>query len=227
MKMDESWYAEWYSQQATNEEKLLIDKVYEFESYFDDMLFQKDTSTYDLIKCKSKSQNNDEMENNKSEADKWVDDMVDLPEQLTYFSYSFFHFKVAPTDIDNCCGYFNEPEQTITITPEYFEDDKTILHEMIHLHEFVINDLPLYYHDMVYWSLYKDLRNKIPKLDEIITGHTHLLTSSILYSSGGLHDVLFMLKSIDLDIRMKYPLGTVFAYGRDIELKNYSYMDAD
>ena len=215
MKMDESWFMEWYWQESTPEEKRLVDKVGSFEKYYEDMLFQPGTSTYELIQCKSKRVGDDE----------WMDDEVDLPEQLAYFSYTFFRFIVAP--LDDCNGSFNHAEQTITISPEYLEDDSVILHEMIHMHEYAINDLPLYFHDMVYWSLYKDLRNKIPKLDEIITGHAHLLTGSTLYSTGGLHDVLFLLKSFELDIRMGYPLGTVFGYGRDEELKEYSYKSAE
>ena len=31
----------------------------------------------------------------------------------------------------------------------------------------------------------------------------------------------------NLDIRIGYPLGTVFAYGRDEELKGYSYRNGD
>ena len=60
-----------------------------------------------------------------------------------------------------------------------------------------------------------------------ITGHAHLLTGSTIYSSGGLHDILFLLKSFDLDIRMGYPLGTVFSYGREEEFKEYSYKNDD
>ena len=105
------------------------------------------------------------------------------------------------------------------------EDDVVILHEMIHLHEYVLNDLPLYYHDMVYWALYKNLRNKIPDLDCIITEHAHALNENELYRTGGLHDILFLLKSFDLDIRKGFPLGTVFGYGRVDEFKNYKYKD--
>ena len=211
MKMDSSWYKEWYWTQATPDEKQLIDKIGDFESLFEDMLFQPGTSTYELIQCKSKLQGSDE----------WIDDEIDLPDELAYFSYTFFHFKVEP--LNGCAGAFSHPDQTLTVTPEALENDSTILHEMIHLHEYVINDLPMYFHDMVYWALYKDLKKKIPELDNIITGHAHLLTGSTIYSAGGLHDILFLLKSFDLDIRMGYSLGTVFAYGRDEELKNYSY----
>ena len=44
--------------------------------------------------------------------------------------------------------------------------------------------------------------------------NAHMLTEATLYSRGGLHDILFLLKSFDLEIRMGYPLRTVFAYGR-------------
>ena len=89
--------------------------------------------------------------------------------------------------------------------------------------EFLINDQPMYMHDMLYWALYQALKEKIPKLDEIITGHAHLLTGSMLFEEGGLHDILFLLKSFDLDISMGYPLGTVFGYGRIDDFKVYDY----
>ena len=212
MKMDDSWYMEWYWTQATPDEKRLIDKVGGFEHLFEDMLFQEGTSTYELLQCKSKPHGSDE----------WIDDAIDPPDELNYFSYTFFHFKVEP--LEGCDGVFSHADRTLTVTPEALENDSTILHEMIHLHEFVINDLPMYFHDMVYWALYKDLKKKIPELDDIITGHAHLLTGSTIYSSGGLHDILFLLKSFDLDIRMDYPLGTVFAYGRADDFKNYTYI---
>ena len=212
MKMDDSWFMNWYHNQATPEEKQLLEKVYSFGEMFEDMLFQQGTSTYELIQCKSKAMNSNE----------WIDDEVSLPEVLDYFSYAFFHFKVDK--LEDSDGVFNHIEQSITISTEKLGNDSVILHELIHLHEFVINELPIYFHDMVYWALYKDLRTKISELDEIITGHAHLLTGSSLYSAGGLHDILFLLKSFDLDIRMGYSLGTVFAYGREDDFKGYSYL---
>ena len=211
MNMDGSWFVDWYRVTASQEEKQLFDRVNEFADLFEDMLFRRETCTYSLIQCKSKSQDSDE----------WVDDEIDLPHELAYFSYTFFHFKVE--QMEDCDGAFSHDDQALTVTPQALANDSTILHEMIHLHEYVINDLPLFYHDMVYWALYKDLKEKIPALDDIITSHAHLLTGSTIYSSGGLHDILFLLKSFDLDIRMGYPLGTVFAYGREEEFKGCSY----
>lgn len=212
MNMDDKWFIDGQLTQTTSDEERLIDKIYDFENLFDDMLFKEDSITYELLKCQSKQQ----------DSNIWTDDTVQLPDALEYFSYTFFRFKVEP--LDGCDGLFRYDDQTLIVTPLALDNDRTILHELIHLHEFVINEQPMYFHDMVYWALYKDLKKKIPKLDEIITGHAHLLTGSSIYSSGGLHDILFLLKSFDLDIRMEYPLGTVFSYGRDEEFKNYTYI---
>ena len=211
MIMDDSWYIDWYWNKATDNEKKLIKRVGEFDYLFKDMLFELGTSPYRLIQCQSKSQS----------ADGWINDEAPRPDELVYFCYTYFHFKVE--SLSGCSGYFNPKEQILCVQREALDDDKVILHEMIHLHEYVINELPMYFHDMLYWALYKDLCKKIPKLDEIIEGHAHILTGSSLYSKGGLHDILFLLKSFDLDIRQRYPLGTVFAYGREIEFEDYKY----
>ena len=98
---------------------------------------------------------------------------------------------------------------------------------MIHLYESFINELSWSRHDMLVWALFQDLREKIPALDEIVNHHSHQLTQANLESAGGNHDLLFLLKSFDLDIRMDYPLGTVFAYGRQDLFKGYSYKKAE
>ena len=176
------------------------------------MIFESGSKSYELIKCQTKDSDGE-----------WYETDINLPDELRYFSYSNFNYKVE--NLKGHDGYFNHLTQTICVTPRAVNDDVTILHEMIHIHEFVINELPMFYHDMLYWVLYKGLQAQIPQLDEILTDHAHLLTGTTLYSAGGVHDILFLLKSFDLDIRMRYPLGTVFAYGRAEEFKNYSYTD--
>ena len=109
---------------------------------------------------------------------------------------------------------YDHTTQTIYVSPDYVEDDAVLLHEMIHLHEHVIDGFPSYYHDLVYWVLYQDLRTKIEGLDDAINDHAHLLNETQLYLNGGIHDILFLLKSLDLDMRMGYPFGTVFGYER-------------
>ena len=94
---------------------------------------------------------------------------------------------------------------------------------MIHLHEFVLNEQPLFYHDALPWLLYSDLGKRIVKLDEAILIHIHILNQQAIYNYGGLHDILFLLKSFDLDIRMNYQLGTVFGYDAKELFKDYTY----
>lgn len=66
-----------------------------------------------------------------------------------------------------------------------------------------------------------DPKEKIENLDKIIADNAHVLYESELYQKGGLHDMLFMLKSLDLDMKMGYPLGTIFGYGYDSDKRFY------
>ena len=211
METDDSWYMEWAMSDAHAEEKRLLYRIEDLGELFEDMLFKSETAPYELIKCQSKSLDSDE----------WIDDVVSLPPEIDYFTYLWFHPRVE--ELDDCGGYFDEHEQVICLPPESIDDNRVVMHEMIHLHEFVINSQPMFFHDMLLWALYADLRKRIPKLDEIITDHAHALTGSSIYWRGGTHDILFLLKSFDLDIRMGWPLGTVFGYGKDDEFKGYVY----
>lgn len=192
---------EWF-QQATPEDKKLRDKVYDFEELFSDMLFKDDSITGKMIACKSQMKNNDE-----------CNDSEDLlPEKLRFFTYTWFWIKVLPLD-NGVCGCFNRKDLSLTVIPGRLNDDSVVLHEMIHLHEYIINELPMFYHDVLLWCLYKDMSSKIPDLDMRIEGHGHILNENDIYKIGGLHDILFLLKSFDLDLKMGYKLGTVFGYG--------------
>ena len=215
MGRGEEDFINWLYFEASEQEKTLAYKVEKFGMLFEDMLFKPGTSSYELTKVQVKDQ-----------AGNWFCAGMDLPEELEYFDYSAYYFKVE--ELPDCDAYYDNAEKLLCVSPESLSSDSTVLHEMIHLHECLINELPLYFHDMLCWALYKDLKEKTPKLDEIITRHAHILTGSSLYAEGGLHDVLFLLKSFDLDIREGYPLGTVFSYGKDDEFKEYSYiMDDD
>lgn len=205
-------YMSWYNFEATDADRKLVDRVYESEVYFKDMMFALGTPAGDLIKVQAKSPDDDD----------WSEEYMDLPDELICTPYDRFKFIVAQPDIE-CGGYFDEQALELCIVPENQNDDASILHEMIHLHEFVVNQHPMFYHDTLLWSLYFDLKNKIPELDTIINEHAHILNESTLYASSGLHDILFLLKSFDLDIKKGYPLGTVFAYGRADDFKDYDY----
>lgn len=192
----------------------LYDKVNEFEEMFDDMLFKKGTRSYELTLEKTTGEDGEECVRATSPC-----------EELEYFSIEDFNYEAA--ELEGCDGYYDRQNETLVVSLNELENDSTVLHEMIHLYESFINDLSWSYHDMLIWALYQDLREKIPALDEIVNHHSHQLTQANLESAGGNHDLLFLLKSFDLDIRMDYPLGTVFAYGRQDLFKGYSYKKAE
>lgn len=211
MGRSEREFMNWYWNEASEQEKGLYEKVENFGVLFWDMLFKQGTCSYELTRVNVTEQNGNSFSAG-----------MGVVEELEGFDYSSFYYKVE--DLPDYDAYYNRAEKLLCVSTEMLSSDSTILHEMIHLHEAVINELPMYLHDMLYWALYKDLKEMIPQLDEIITRHAHILTESTLYSEGGLHDVLFLLKSFDLDIRQGYPLGTVFAYGKEDEFKEYSYI---
>lgn len=217
MKMEEVSGLEW-RMNATPEEQRLVEKVYDLSEHFEDMLFREGTITDALISVQEEI-----------EPGKWVDGRMPLPDLLEYFEYNFFRFKVfqlAELEDKGTQGYFYGEEQELAVRADRLESDSVILHELIHLHEFVLTDerVHQYFRDMYFWALYQQLKKRIPDLDKLIEGHAHSLTQKVLYDDGGLHDLLFLLKSFDLDMRMGYKLGTVFGYGRTDEFKDYSYL---
>lgn len=198
MNMDDSKFREWYDS-ASQEEKELHDRLYDFDEYFLDMLFDPESLVGGLMKCQEKLDDG-----------KWPDSFVERPPQLQFFSYNFITTKVEP--LKGIGGYYNEKEQILCIAESDIKNDNVILHEMIHMYETVLNEQPLFYHDTLLWALYNDLKEKIENLDEMVSGHAHILVEQSIYSQGGLHDILFLLKSLNLDLKMGYPLGTVFGY---------------
>lgn len=187
---------------ASPDELHLLDKVYSFSDLFDDMIFAKGSSTYDFVKCQVKDTDSNE--------NAWKDYRLTLPDELEYLSYGSFTYHVKELGKSN--GRFSGEDFSISISPNSIDDDSVILHEMIHLHEFVIDLLPTFFHDAILFCLYKDLSKKLCDLDDRIEAHGHILNSSAIAAIGGTHDILFLLKSFDLDLRKGYKLGTVFGY---------------
>lgn len=118
---------------------------------------------------------------------------------------------------DGFTGECNTKNMTITIAPEFAADDSVLLHEMIHAFEYLMEKLAGYsqLHDVMLLCLYNDLKSKIPDLDMRIIDHAHLENGVDITEHGGRHDILFLLKSFDLDLRLNLPLGSVCGYGRD------------
>lgn len=192
---------EWYDLQPETVQNL-IDRVFTFgEEYFQDMLFKPESPTAKFTACQVKHGDGE-----------WTASNIDLPEELEYFDYECFQYKIEELG-EGFNGQYDHKNQTLTIAPGSVDNDSIILHEMIHLHESVLNELPLFYHDTVLFCLYRDLSTQIEDLDQKIEEHTHLFNEQDLYETGGLHDLLFLLKSFDLDLKLGYDLGTVFGYG--------------
>lgn len=205
-------FGEWYYNEATIAERTLANRAFSFEPLFEDMKFSPGTPAGELTKIGVKGVGDED----------WTETYMDMPVSIQYASCQFVKFIVTEPENDSDACYNNQ-EQSICISPDLIDDDTVLLHEMIHFYESAVNEFPLYFHDALLWSLYSDLKGKIPELDAIITDNAHILIESTLYTDGGLHDILFLLKSFDLDIRNGYPLGSVFGYGREDRFKEYTY----
>lgn len=208
---------------APEEDVALCERASEFEEHFADMLF--DSSVID----------------NADECTEDGESFDFQPEELHDFTLSWVRFSVAPLDNgahgafidgyntpiqiwptaetgypDGLREYIGNPESYqcayVIISPEYANDDSVLLHEMIHVYETVLDDFPTFYRDILLWQLYKRMSRKISDLDQRIQAFTHLSDQQKLDAIGGCHDVLFLLKSFDLDIKMRYPLGSVLGY---------------
>ena len=106
-----------------------------------------------------------------------------------------------------CEGICDPKVNTIWIDAENLHNDITLLHEMIHAYDSVLYKTFSAHRDYVVLKLYEKLRITIPDLLQLITIDLH--TGNIT------HSLLFMLKSLDLDLRLDKPLGTVYSYGRE------------
>lgn len=191
-------FYEWINH-TNQDNKQLWEKVSQYGEMFSDMVFEEGTKPHVLACYES------------------VDDGYDnydgfLPVEIVEFSYDGFRYLVD-TKLSDCVGYFEN--QSLTLCVKDIEDNNSILHEMIHLHENLINNLngQFYYHDCLVYTLYSQLRGKLDNLDELIEFHINLQNQNEIGMVGGEHDLLFLLKSFDIDLRLDVPLGTIFCYG--------------
>ena len=194
--MNEFDFFTWY-QSATAEEKNLVQRVSGYVQHFDDMLFKPHSAVDPFIKIE-------------------VNGEIGYDENpyLSSFDETRYSYAVKPLDND-IAGYFSKNDNLLCVAPEYLHMDSVILHEMIHMIECYLEEFPKFYHDAVLLGLYINLKKDIPDLDNKIYGHTHLFRGEAITAQGGNHDILFLLKSFDLDLKFGYKLGTVCGYGRD------------
>ena len=194
---------EW-GQTATEDEKEVAEKVYEYEStYFDDMRFEPDSITGDFFALEIQD-----------DSGKWQKVYEDTPSFIS-LSASYI-FKISR--IRGAMGRCYPKKHIICIHPKYKTDKTIILHEMIHAYEFILLETPLgrTLRDILYIRLYNSLKPKIKDIDKLIMAHAHILEQKDISERGGYHGILFYLKSLDLDLRLDLKPGTVCGYGRDI-----------
>lgn len=197
-------FFDWYNSNPAGKDQRLFELVSEFsEEYFADFRFERGTVTekYALVTC---------------------DDTrvyEDAPCPLNCFDDVLERYQYHVADLDGgVAGCVNFTDKSVTISPCIFDDeterDAAILHEVIHIYERELLSIPCYARESILLALYNDLKEKIPKLDKMILAHSHLYRGMRIYNDGGEHGVLFLLKSLDIDLRKGWALGTACGYGR-------------
>lgn len=143
-----------------------------------------------------------------------------LPKNLEYFALESYHFSIADDEYTE--GRFDEETKTLSIGKEYTDDEHVLLHELIHLYEHNLESVPgsMVFRDAVIWQLYCKLRNRITDLDEIIGKYMQMDYICHIYHLGGAHDLLFFLKSLDIDLAKGWARYTAFGYDVDEFLRN-------
>ena len=189
-------YTKWWLNR-TPEELNLHKKVLEYEEkYFRDMNFESDSILKDYIMFYNGNGNDEES--------------ADI-----YYSLDNFQYRYLVKKLDDCGGETNQIKRTITIDPKYIENKSLILHEIIHAHINIIQTIQPFLRDALLICLYKYNKEKIDDLDQRILKHANIVSGLDISRRGGSHDILFFLKSLELDLRCGYKLGTICGYGRD------------
>jgi hypothetical protein len=141
-----------------------------------------------------------------------------LSSTLQQIGISIEYWRFALKKLRTCDGRCNAKKYLIEIDHKH-NDMRTLLHEMIHAYEVMLNDSyvssVLQLHNYIMLDLYERLRGKIGRrrLWQIINTDTHEYLQE-----GVWHSRLFLLKSLDLDIRLKKKLGFIYCYERDNRL---------
>lgn len=126
------------------------------------------------------------------------------------------YFRFIAEDVAKYDAYTDISSRKIVVDKKHIKNKATILHEMIHAHEFILEKRKPLLKEIVLLELYKDLKPKLSQknidIDTWIFNHANIPHNEDLADAGSEHDLLFFLKSIDLDIRCGFELLTVFGY---------------
>jgi hypothetical protein len=110
-------------------------------------------------------------------------------------------------------AYYSNTDNMITFLKGRYERRKrlVLLHEMIHAYDHRLTKW-MFLRDYLLIHLYNKVGKKIGKkrLRSILVNETH---TDFHIDTG--HSIFFVLKTLELDIRLNKKYGTVLAYGRD------------
>lgn len=125
-----------------------------------------------------------------------------MPETLVdFYEYKFNVVTKNDEFIGECNGFW----KVINIVPSRI-NNRILLHEMIHAYEFMLSEYKIE-HEYLIVKLYQKLLPKIPNLIKIIEVDIN--------KDNRKHTVFFLLKSLDIDLVLKLPLGGIYGYGRE------------
>ena len=94
-------------------------------------------------------------------------------------------------------------------------DVTTLMHEMIHMYEHQIDELNPSIRQYLAVKIWEKICPQVTDLEARILGHLEPVGLRELENWGGQHDVLFLLKSYDIDLQLGLKLGTTMGYGCD------------
>ena len=191
----------------TPEEKNLKERALSYEAaYFEDFTFKPGSIAGDVLLYSSKNI----MNPSRSKACRYYEPCEHEPWVQT--SIDRYSFKIK--DLGECGGRCEGG--CIIIHPERVDSRETLLHEMIHAYENQLREpLQQLLSVRLYTKLKTDrkLKRQIDNLDYTILKQAHV-DEYIMFggSRTAVHGTLFFLKCIDLENRLKLPLGTIYGY---------------
>ena len=176
-------YSEWYKN-ASRKQKSLLKKIYSMESeLFGDLLFEEPLEE-DLL-----DPDNAPLMS--------LDDDLPLDGIRISFEPDFEHEGV----------YWQRLHHIVMKSEKPFD---AVIHEVLHAYDVYYEQRrPL--HDFWTIRLYSRLLKKISNLDQICIIFVNVGVG-FGTEMGNTHSMLFLLKSLDIDLRLDIPLGTTFGY---------------
>jgi len=198
-------YMDWLAT-CTGDERALLERALELEeNLFSDMTlkdFAEELGGYEA-----------EMNG------RWVHVVADLhePGALEMCTGHYWRFRIVDGP-QSFLGRCNFEEHLVQIAESEKHNELILIDELIHVYEHVLAETTELYRQWLLIRLYDQLLPKPPYLRNLLSFDAHSLVAE---HSGYCHGPLFPLKSLELDLRLGKPLGTVYGYGREGEFASH------